>query len=338
MAQAKRLCPQALIVPPRMGRYVELSQRVFDVFHDFSPLVEPLSLDEAFIDLTGTHGVHGPPERAARAIKKAVTEATGGLHVSVGVAASKYVAKVASDLSKPDGLLVVPEVETRAFLDPLPVKRLWRVGPKSAARLDALGLRTIGTVARCDLAWLQRELGQLGPHVWHLAQGDDPRPVLPDRAAHSIGSEETLMQDARGGVEIARLLRDNADRVARRLRRVGLVAGGVRVKLKTTRFQVHSRQTVLHPPTSHADDLHTAAVALLGHFDLAPPMRLVGLAAFDLRSADEPVQGELFDGGKRDKDRRLDRALDALKDRFGRGIVQRGTALHGPDRGLGPRK
>lgn len=326
MAQARRRCPQAIIVPPRMKRYSEVSGVVMGVFDTFSPLVEALSLDEAFLDMTGTEGLFGPPEVAARKLKNAVFEATGGLRVSVGVATSKYVAKVASDLDKPDGLTVIPADRTFDVLWPLPVSRLWGVGPKSQARVEALGLRTIGDVARADPDWLKDRLGSLGPHIWRLAQADDRRDVIPHRDAGSVGAEQTLEHDVVGADAIRPWLRRSADRIARRLRKSDLRAGGVRVKLKTAEFQIRTRQAPLPVPTQHADDLLDAGWDLLEGFDLSAPMRLVGLAAYDLRSG-APAQAELFTDEGRARDRALDAAVDAIAARFGDTALKRAADL-----------
>jgi DNA polymerase-4 len=333
MGLALRKCPQAIVVPPRLARYAEVSDRIMSVFATFSPLVEALSLDEAFLDLTGAEGLFGPPEEMARRIKGAVREATG-LTVSVGVAPNKYVAKVASDIRKPDGLCVVPPDGVRAFLDPLPVSRLWGVGKHGEERLQDMGLRTLADVAAADPAWLERRLGSMGPHVHALAQGIDPRPVVPDREAKSIGSEVTLDDDVVGRAAITPHLLREADRVGRRLRRAGLRAGGVRVKLKTTKFQLLTRQTALHPPTSSGDVLYREALRLLDAFDLGVPMRLVGLAAYDLADAAAPVQGELFGQEGRERQQRLDQAVDALRSRFGKAAVRRGSEIEdeGPER------
>ena len=324
MVVAKRKCPQALIIPPRMHRYAEVSRQIMEVFDTFSPRVEALSLDEAFLDMTGAERLFGTPLDMAAAIKWAVRERTG-LCVSVGVAASKYVAKVASDVRKPDGLCVVEPEDTLAFLHPLPISRLWGVGKRGEEQLRALGLATIADVAAADPTWLRGVLGSMGDHIYRLAQGDDPRPVVPDREAQSSGAENTLDEDVRGAAAIRPHLMHAADRIAWRLRRGSLAAGGVRVKLKTNRFALHTRQVALRPPSQNAGDLLDAALALLEHFDLREPMRLVGLAAFDLRDLAAPVQGELFGQVKRQKQQQLDAALDKLRERFGKGTVKRGS-------------
>lgn len=332
MARARCMCPQAIVVPPRFSRYAEVSQRVFEVFASFSPLVEPLSLDEAFLDMTGAERLFGPPEVMGRLVRERVREATGGLTVSVGIAVTKFVAKVASDVRKPDGLTLVPAEATRAFLAPLPISRLWGVGPRTLPALQALGLRTIGDVARYDPSVLRARLGALGEHIARLAVGDDPREVVPERDSKSIGSEETLEEDISGEQAIKPHLLRAADHIARRLRRDGLEACGVRVKLKTFDFRIMTRQRRLPRPSSTADELYAAALELLPQFDLDVPVRLVGLAGFELVSSAAPRQQELFGGEERRRRAQLDKAMDAVRVRFGDAALRRASELaEGPD-------
>jgi DNA polymerase-4 len=319
MAEALRRCPHAIVVPPRFERYTELSEKIMKVFRDFSPQVEGISLDEAFLDMTGAEPLFGSPRLMAEKIKEAVLQATG-LHVSVGIAASKYVAKVASGICKPKGLLVVEPEDTVEWLAPLPVARLWGAGPKTQARLEALGYRTIGDIARADPGVLTQQLGSAGAHFHALSLGHDPRRVEGARRSRSMGSERTLNEDVVERADIVRHLRRSADRIARRLRRKSILAGGVRVRLKTTDFRLISRQCTLAAPTDVARDLCDAGVGLLDRFDEPGPFRLVGLTAFDLRKAEAVGQGDLFDDGK---DRRLEATLDALSARFGDNVVRR---------------
>jgi DNA polymerase-4 len=331
MAEAARRCPDAVVVAPDFARYAEASERIMAVFRRFSPLVEPLSLDEAFLDMTGAEALLGAPEDAAWRLKREVREATSGLTVSVGVSCTKYVAKVASDFRKPDGLTIVAPDAVTAFLWPLPVSRLWGVGAKTLPRFAALGLATIGDVARAPEARLAAELGSLGPHVRRLANGIDDRPVVPDRDARSVGAETTLADDVTGAAAVARLLEPLADRVARRLRRAGLVAGGVRVKLKTAAFQLQTRQLHLPEAVDTGAALHAAASRLLAELDLSPRFRLVGIAAYDL-SADAAAgrQLELFADPRQARARRLERAVDAVRERFGDEVIVKASAVEEP--------
>ncbi|MCG8555378.1 MAG: DNA polymerase IV [Proteobacteria bacterium] len=321
MALARRRCPQAVVVAPRFSRYAQVSSQVMEVFRSFSPEVEPLSLDEAFMDLTGAHGLFGDAQQIGSDLKRKVHAATG-LRVSVGIAATKYVAKVASDVNKPDGLTVVPPSQTRPFLDPLPVSRLWGVGKKMLPRIHALGLRTIADVADADRAYLARELGALGVHIHALAHGRDPRPVVSERGHKSIGHEETLEQDVQGAEATKPLLLRAADRIAARLREQGVLARGVRVKLKTASFRLMTRQRSTGRATDSAGPLYRAALSLLPEFEWDEPMRLVGMAAFQLVSGSKPEQLDLFARNDGQRRQRLDRALDELRGRFGHGVIR----------------
>ena len=293
MARARRLCPQAVVVPPRFERYKAVSKRVMRVFADFSPAVEALSLDEAFLDMTGAGQVLGPPETFGARLKDAIRQATGGLTASVGISATKYVAKVASGYSKPDGLTIVPPAWAKQWLATQPVAMLWGAGPKTQRRLAALGLATIGDVAAADPRWLASKLGKAGSHFHELAHAQDPRPVARSRAAKSIGSERTLSSDVSSDAEIAFQLRRAADAVGRRLRRNGYVARGVRVKLKRSDFRLLTRQRGLAEPTDVSEDLYRTAVALLPEFNDAGPFRLIGLAAYELDRRTEARQLDL---------------------------------------------
>jgi DNA polymerase IV len=328
MAKARRICPNAVIVPPRFDRYQQISATIMNVFSDFSPDVEALSLDEAFLDMTGSEQLFGDPESIGRRLKAAIRDATGGLTASVGLSGTKYVAKVASASQKPDGLTVVPPEEAKVWLAPLPVSRLWGAGPKTQARLHRLGLHTIGDVANADPQFLSAMLGSAGVHFHTLAQAEDPRPVIGRRASKSIGSEHTLDKDVREKADIEFHLRRSADTVGRRLRKKNYVAFGVAVKLKTADFQIVTRQHRLSEPTDVAERLYSAGVDLLNHVDHPGPFRLVGMAAYDLVGIDDAMQLDLF--GTLARQRRLEVAIDELVERFGTNVVHRANDLNKP--------
>ena len=328
MAQARRLCPSAVIIPPRFDRYQEVSTTIMEVFSNFSSDVEAISLDEAFLDMTGSEQLFGDPESIGRRLKDAVREATGGLTASVGLSGTKYVAKVASAFHKPGGLTVVPPEQAKAWLAPLPVSRLWGVGPKTQARLHQIGLHTIGEVANADPEFLSAKLGRAGLHFHALAQAEDPRPVIGQRASKSIGSEHTLDKDVRGKAEIKLHLRRSADAIGRRLRQKSYVAFGVGVKLKTTDFQILTRQRRLSEPTDVTERLYSVGVGLLDEFDHPGPFRLVGMVAYDLAGIDDRVQFDLF--GTSARQRRLEVAIDELAERFGTDVVYRANNLTKP--------
>ncbi len=325
MVKALRLCPDAIVVPPRFDRYTDLSVRIMQSFEEFSPSVEALSLDEAFLDMSGAERIFGEPQRMGTKIQAAVRDATGGLTVSVGIAQAKFVAKVASGFAKPNGLTVVSPGHAVAWLAPMSVARLWGAGPKTQARLKSSGYHTIGDVAAADLAELQEQFGKLGLHFYELAHARDPRPVETGRKAQSIGSERTLERDVTDEAEIKRHLRRAADRVARRLRNKAIVAGGVSLRMKTADFRLLTRQCTLATPTDTAEEIFAAVCALLRRLDDPGPFRLVGLAAHALRPRKEAAQLSLLD--EPEDARNLETALDQLADRYGDGIVRRARDL-----------
>lgn len=325
MALARRKCPGALIVPPRFDRYQEISAAIMRVFGDFSPEVEALSLDEAFLDMTGAEGLFGDPHSMGRRLKEAVREATGGLTASVGISSTKYVAKVASGCRKPDGLTVVAPEEAKGWLAPLPVSALWGAGPKTQARLHSLHLYTIGDVAGADPKFLAAKLGSVGLHFHSLAQAQDPRPVLGRRSSKSIGSEHTLEKDVRAKADIKLHLRQSAETIARRLRKKGYVAFGVGIKLKTASFQIVTRQHRLSDPTDIADTLYSVGTDLLDRVEHPGPFRLIGMAAYDLTGATDLAARDLF--GTHARTRSLEVAIDQLAERFGLNVIHRADEL-----------
>ena len=330
MAQARRKCPNALIIPPRFDRYQQVSRMIMAAFADFSPDVEALSLDEAFLDMTGSEELFGGPKSIGRRLKMAIRDVTGGLTASVGLSSTKYVAKVASAFRKPDGLTVVPPDGAKAWLAPLPVSRLWGVGPKTQDRLHQLGLLTIGSVAEADPQFLSAKLGSAGLHFYTLAQAEDPRPVLGSRMSKSIGSENTLDRDVSEKADIKFHMRRSADVIGRRLRKKNYVAFGVGLKLKTANFQLISRRHQLSEPTDVAERLYSVAVDLLDHVNHAGPFRLIGLVAYDLIGNDDLAQRGLFNTlGRR---RQLEVAIDHLTARFGIDVVKRADDLDKPTR------
>ncbi|HEX8951136.1 MAG TPA: DNA polymerase IV, partial [Polyangia bacterium] len=331
MAEAIRLCPQAIVVPPRMEAYAAVSEKFRDILDAYTPLVEPISIDEAFLDVGGTERLHGPAPTVARAIKDRVRGELE-LTASVGVAAVKFVAKIASDLGKPDGLVVVPPDETRAFLAPLPVERLFGVGPKTATVLRGLGLETLGQIARHPLAALAARLGAAHAEVLAaLARGEDARHVEPDRAAVSIGAEDTFEHDLVDGPLLRRRITAQAERVAERLRRSAQLTSCVVLKLKDTEFAVTTRRRTLPAPTSDGRLIAKVALELLDAAKVrAPGVRLSGVAATTIAPADAPRQLTL-DEPERARGERLGETLDKIRDRFGRDAVARAALLSDED-------
>jgi DNA polymerase-4 len=327
--EAARRCPQGIFVPPRFERYQALSASIMKVFGNFSPMVEALSLDEAFIDMTGAERIFGSPVQMGHQIRRAVFDVTGGLTASVGVASTKYVAKVASDFNKPNAVTVVEPDEAIAWLDPMPVARLWGAGPKTVPRLERIGLYTIGDVRRASDELLVKHLGSAGLHFKRLAHAQDRRDVSRQRVAGSMGSDRTLTTDVSEPDDIKYYLRRSADRLGERLRRKGYRASGVRVKLKSNQFNSYSRQMQLHEPTDSAKTLFACAAILLAQFDDNGPYRLVGLAVFDMHRADAPEQFELSftEALSNRRSAVLERTVDSIADKFGTGALVRAGSI-----------
>jgi DNA polymerase-4 len=313
MARALRLAPDAVVVPPRHDAYAEVSARVFEILESVTPLVEPLSLDEAFLDVTASEKLFGPPAQIATALRRRIADELG-LPASAGIAEVKLVAKIASDLAKPKGQLQVPPGGGAAFLAPLPVARLWGVGPKSVRQLAALGFATIGDLARQDPAYLERRLGSGGRELWEQASAIDPRPVVPDREAKSIGAEETFDEDLLGAEVLRPHVHAQALRVGHRLRRAGLRARTVQLKLKRADFTLVTRRATFDEPTDDGQLLYREAAALLAR-EPDRPTRLTGVSAQNLIPNDAS-QLALFARAPSTADA-LNRALDAIADKFG---------------------
>ncbi|MEZ6196937.1 MAG: DNA polymerase IV [Planctomycetota bacterium] len=324
-ATARRLCPDAVFVPPRGEVYARESRRIRSIFESFTPLVEPLSLDEAFLDVTASLRLFGSPRAIAEEIRRRVRAETG-LVVSIGIAASKYVAKVASDLDKPDGLVEVPPGGERAFLAPLPVSRLWGAGPRTVERLESFGIRTIGELASRPERDLVLAIGEnAARHFRALAEGRDERSVEPGRDARSIGHERTFAVDLRDRETARGVLVALGESVGRRLRRAGLEARCLRIKYRYPDFETHTRQVKLDEATREDGPLIAAARDLFDrHVEIGRGLRLLGVSAADLADAGAEEQLDLFGPARDERQGRVSEALDAIRDRFGADAIGRG--------------
>ncbi len=330
MAEAMRRCPHAVVVRHHMERYLTASRAFFAILDQFSPLVEPLSVDEAFLDLTGTERLLGPAPEVAQTIKQRVRDQLR-LVVSVGVAPTKFVAKIASDIDKPDGLRVVTAAELLPFLRPLPVSRLWGVGSVTQARLTELGLHTVGQVADFPESTLARQLGPAtAAHLAGLARGEDPRQVDTDRSAVSIGHEETFDRDLADKDEIRSVLLGQADRVSTRLRESGSRARVVTLKIKFADFRLITRRRTLADGTSDGSVIGHIAGELLEQLDIDDDhgkrhrIRLCGVSASGLEPRDAPRQLTLEEES-RARGERLGDTLDQITRRFGRASIGRAS-------------
>jgi DNA polymerase IV len=334
--RARALCPDGVFVAPNMARYAEVSEQVHAVFGEFTPEIEPIALDEAFLDITGSERLFGGPLQLATRLKQRVRERTG-LAVTVAVAPNKLVAKIACTSAKPNGLRVVAPHEVRALLDPLPLRRLWGVGPVLAQKLARLGLRTLGELVSYDTQQLARELGERAIDLQALAAGQDFRPVVSERAAKSIGEENTFETNIMDRERVSAALTAHADEVARRLRRSGYACHTITLKIKLGRsrtrraaripgedgdepvYPLLTRARTLGLPTDDGRVIRETVLELWDAAKISEPVRLLGVSVSQLVACQQ-TQLDLFAESVRPK-RQLGVALDAIRERFGRDAI-----------------
>ncbi|QAT86813.1 DNA polymerase IV [Corallococcus coralloides] len=313
MARAMKQAPHAIVVKPRFSAYAEASEQVFAIFERYTPLIEPLSLDEAFLDVTASVGLFGAAADIAKRIRKEIAHELN-LPASAGIATAKFVAKIASDLAKPNGQREVRPEETVAFLAGLPVSRLWGVGPKTEEAMKRAGLVTIGDVATRDVDWLEERFGAASAkHLWELSHGIDARDVVPDRAAKSVGAEDTFDEDLTGLEPLKPHVHAQALRVARRLRRASLKGRVVQLKLKFADFTLITRRVTLREATDDGQVIYRAALELLERAHEGKALRLTGVSV--QLDEDEPQLG-LFPAAA-PKSSKLNEAMDRIAARFG---------------------
>jgi DNA polymerase-4 len=320
MVTAKRLCPNAIILPVRGERYQEVSEQMFAILDEFSPVIEPISIDEAFLDLTGTERLLGKPEVVARRMKDRI-QSDLGLIASVGVSFNKFLAKLGSDWEKPDGLTIIRPEDVGRILPPLPVTKLFGIGKATGAKLAKIGIKTVGDLLRQPLEWLQHQLGSETQWYLNLARGIDDRPVTPDREAKSIGHEQTFEVNVNDPDEIRRVLFGQVEQVARRLRKHGLGARGVSLKIRFGDFETVNRSATLPSATDITMELWQAARQL---FDKWPfrPVRLIGMTAERLTTAKGLTT--LFPDPEKERQQKLDGVTDRINERFGKKAIKRG--------------
>jgi len=326
MVTARRLCPQGIFLPVRMGRYREISEQIFRIFHHFTPLVEPLSIDEAFLDVTGSTRLFGKPEVIARKIKTQIVRETG-LTASAGVAPSKFVAKIASDMDKPDGLVVVPPENIRKFLDPLPIEKMWGVGKVTREALGRLGVRTFRDLSRIPVKVLKQRFGKQGIRMHELSLGLDQRRVVPEREVKSLGHEETFAQDIEDVEEVRREILALSSKVARRLRRKGIQGKTVTLKVKYSDFVQITRSATLPLATDDGLEIFSTAARLLLNTEAGKrPIRLLGVVLSQLEVAWKEEQLSLFEMESGSQKRRsLNQALDSVSAKHGEKAVRPGS-------------
>lgn len=335
--RARQLCPHGVFLPGRMDLYAQVSQEVHTVFEEFTPQIQPLALDEAFLDITGSLHLYADAQQLGARLKERVLQSTG-LVVSVGIAPNKLVAKVACTLSKPNGLNVVLPAEVRALLSPLPIARLWGVGPTTASKLEAMGITRIGEMVDCDPVVLRAVLGRRTEQFMRWARGEDDSPVLSERVPKSCGEENTFPCDVLDRTMVCAALTSHAEAVARRLRQAGLAGRTVTLKIKlgqrqgnlATRltgepgapnYPLLSRSRSLPIATQDGAQIRALAVALWDEAQIRTAVRLLGVSVSNLEPAGHSVQLDLF--GQRQRSDRLGSTLDAIQQRFGKSAIHR---------------
>ncbi len=324
MATALKRCPDLIVLPVRMALYAAESRKIMAIIERYTPLIEPLSLDEAFVDLRRSVKLFGPVPDIARRIKREIRDELG-LVASIGVAPVKFAAKIASDLGKPDGFLVVEPDGLRAFLDPLPVSRLWGVGKVGEKSMHALGLKTIADVAVQDETTMNRHFGKHGLHLLALARGIDPRGIEPDRETKSVSNETTFSADIADREALRAIILQLTEQVAWRLRNHGLEGRTVQIKARYSDFATYTRAQTLSAPTAATDAIWEAAAALLDKLPRpGQPLRLLGVGVSGFDGAPES-QADLF--GESAAPKRVDEVADRIKEKFGVAAVKRATTL-----------
>lgn len=325
--RAKRLCPHAVFLPPRMEIYADVSHKIHEIFQRYTPLIEPLSLDEAFLDVSGSEGLFGTTEEIGRRIKDEILQDLD-LVASVGVAPNKFLAKIASDLEKPDGFVVVDPERTQQFLDPLPISRLWGVGRVMQDAFERLGVHTIFDVRSMAVETLQRHFGDHGSHLWELSRGIDQRRVIPDREAKSISHETTFAEDISEMEVLRAWIVELTDQVARRLRRSDLYGRTVQLKVRFSDFKTITRSTTLPQATNSTQQIWQATNEML--FNRLPAehlaVRLLGVGVTGFQSS-KLNQLSLFSDDSHEAQSSLDVASDEIRERFGSKSIGRASGL-----------
>ncbi len=328
MFEARRRCPHAIIVPGRMHRYKAVSRQIMDQLRAFTPLVEPVSIDEAYLDISGGKRLFGPPEQIARSIKHRVMQATG-LTCSIGVAPLRFLAKIASDMEKPDGLTIISQAAVPAFIDRLPVGKIPGVGKVTHEKLARMNLITLGDVRQYPPDLLVNRLGKFGHRLVALARGEDPTPVTPSSDVKSVSSENTLSRDTRDAALLHTILRHHAEDVGRQLRRHHLKARTVTLKIKHADFQQVTRSKTVTRPIQSAESIFKLAEDLLDQYSLTRKVRLIGVGASHFITADTPIQMDLFgdtvEGSKNWE--KVDHTVDAINEKFGRGFISKASLV-----------
>lgn len=328
MSIALRKCPNAVVAKLRMSRYSEVSKQIFRILDDFSPLVEPLSVDEAFVDVTGTERILGSPRQIARKIRKRIFDETG-LTASVGIAPNKFLAKLASDMDKPDGLTVIEREGIPQAIANLAISRMWGVGPVTERKLLSLGVRTFGDLQSTPIEELIKHFGSLGQRLHHLSRGDDSRVVTPAQPVKSISQEVTFDEDVADAQKVRDVLLTQVEKVSVRLRKSKLRARTITIKIRYGNFQTITRSMTLDEPSDQTDRLWRETRKLFDKWEEKSfqPVRLIGMGASLPREQDsQSEQLGLFSKPENDRNKKLDEATDAIRNKFGLNAIHRGSS------------
>ena len=322
--EAKKRCPEGVFLPVRKKKYAEFSRKVVDILRGFSPLVEQVSIDEAYLDITGTEALFGAPDQVARRIKETIRNETG-LTCSIGAAPSKFLAKVASDMNKPDGLTIILGADVDKFLSQLPVEKIPGAGKRSVERLHLYGIKMVGDLRRFSAERLSRDFGKFGKRLHELAAGEEDSRVVVNRETKSISSESTFESNTKDRAVLRKEIKYHAERVAERLRREKLRACTITIKIKYSDFSLVTRGHTIGKATDGSRAIVDAAMKLFMDNPLRSKVRLMGVAASNLESSAKSIQMELFETGlTKGKERRVDEAVDKIRERFGSKVITRG--------------
>ena len=327
--QARQKCPQGHFLPVRMERYQQVSRTVMEILNSFSPLVEQVSIDEAYLDLSGMERLMGPSREIGIKIKTFIRKETS-LSCSVGIAPNRFLAKIASEMEKPDGLTIVHQETMQHFIDHLSIEKVPGVGEKSLKQLNRLNIKKLGDVRRLDEKWFIQKIGKFGERLVDLSKGIDNTPIKPQTKAKSISSENTLSKDTNDIELLKNLILIQSETVGRRMRGKGLWGSTVTLKLKTTGFKLITRSHTLEEPTNSSNAIYEQGVKLLKHMDFGQKYRLIGIGVSNVKSRDEePRQQKLFSSENQGEESwlRVEKALDRIKDRFGREAIKRARLI-----------
>jgi DNA polymerase-4 len=330
--QAKKKCPGGIFIPPRMSRYKEVSAKVMAMLKNYSPLVEVVSIDEAYLDVGGCERIHGAPEAIAAEIKKVIRQKLE-LTCSVGVAPLRFLAKIASDMNKPDGMMVIQPGDVKDFIDRLPVHKVPGVGKLSRQNLNRIGIYMLGDTNKYPPEMIKKKFGKFGERLTQLAKGIDKTPISPNSAHKSVSTERTLAEDTLDIPQLKRVLLKQSETVGRELRKMNVWARTITLKIKHDNFRLVTRRVTISKPTQSSEIIYKKATLLLDQYRLSQKVRLIGVGASALTNTVNPVQMDMF-AAKTDKGNKwekVDRTIDGISEKYGKNTVKRATLAENKD-------